>query len=267
MILDKVLHTIESAAPLKWQEAWDNSGLQVGDRNADIHKALLTMDITEAVVREAVQLHCDLIISHHPLLFHPLKSITNDTPQERCVRVAIQHGIAIYSAHTNMDAWLHGVSGRMAEMLGMRKYHILVDDGASEHSGKCTRNGEEYGLGVIGELDEPMAFTALLERVRNVFNTTYIRYIEGKPTIQRIAICGGAGADLIDTAIQQQADVFITADIKYHEFCNAEGQIALIDIDHWISEHYTRDIYKELLEGQIETVVSKADRSPVKVNW
>ena len=258
MILDKVLNTIESAAPLKWQEAWDNSGLQVGDRNADIQKALLTVDVTESVVREAMDLHCDLIISHHPLIFHPLKSITGNTPQERCVELAIRNGIAIYSGHTNMDCWLHGVSGRMAEMLGMREYHILVDNA------QCTMHDEEYGLGVIGELPEPMAFTALLERVREVFDTTYIRYIDGPQTVQRIAICGGAGSEGIGEAIRQGADVFITADLKYHEFCNAQGQIALIDMDHWISEHFTRDIYKELLEGQIETVISKADKSPVK---
>lgn len=260
MILDKVLNTIESAAPLKWQEAWDNSGLQVGDRNADIQKALLTVDVTESVVHEAMDLHCDLIISHHPLIFHPLKSITGNTPQERCVELAIRNGIAIYSGHTNMDCWLHGVSGRMAEKIGMQRYRILMPTSDSSIKGR-----EEYGLGVIGELPEPMAFTALLERVREVFDTTYIRYIDGPQTVQRIAICGGAGSEGIDEAIRQGADVFITADLKYHEFCNAQGQIALIDMDHWISEHFTRDIYKELLEGQIETVVSKADGSPVKV--
>ncbi|MCQ2342785.1 MAG: Nif3-like dinuclear metal center hexameric protein [Paludibacteraceae bacterium] len=266
LILNELINTIESVAPTKWQEEWDNSGLQVGDRNADISAALLTIDVTESVVDEAIEKHCDLIISHHPLLFHGLKAITGETPQARIVTKAIRHGIAIYSAHTNMDSYLHGVSGRMAEQLGIRQYRILVDGGQCTMHDDASAHTDKHGLGVIGQLPQPLPFDQLLQLVKTTFGAPAIRYTQ--PThqqVQTIALCGGAGAEFIDNAIAQGADVYITADIKYHDFCNAAGQIALIDLDHWVSEHFTRDIFKELLDGQVTTYISKTDKSPVLV--
>ena len=281
MLLQHIIDTIESAAPLKWQEAWDNSGLQVGDRNADIQRALLTIDLTEAVVNEAIDRHCDLIISHHPLLFHGLKQVTGQTPQARIVEQAILHHIAIYSSHTAIDACLHGVSGRMAEKIGLSRFSVLSrrvagdgihsDEGLSVLSRQVTTDGSPsddgfHGLGVIGNLPQPVRFTDLLERIKQVFHAPYLRYTEPtKDTVQRLAICGGAGAEFIDEAIRQQADVYITADVKYHEFQNALGQIAVIDLDHWVSEQFTRDIFAEILANQVETVISTTDYSPIKI--
>lgn len=126
MILRELIDIIESVAPLSYQESWDNSGLQVGDTGADIQAALLTTDVTESVVAEAVSTGCNLIVSHHPLLFHGIRSVVGATPQERCVAEAIRHGIAIYSSHTAMDCYLYGVSGRMMQTLGISDYRILV---------------------------------------------------------------------------------------------------------------------------------------------
>ena len=255
MILQDIINIIESVAPLSYQEDWDNSGLQVGDRNAEVNAALLTVDVTESVVDEAIALGCDLIVSHHPLLFRGLKQITGYTPQERCVLKAIQHHIAIYSAHTSMDSWLHGVSGRMAEKLGVLNYRILVE------------SQDNVGLGVIGQLPEPMSMQAFMAHVAKVFGIVGagLRYVEGKRnTVQKIAICGGAGADLVDKAIAQGADVYVSADFKYHELQAACGQIAVVDMDHWVSEHYTREIFEELLSPYIHTRVAKEDKSPVR---
>ncbi|MCQ2310607.1 MAG: Nif3-like dinuclear metal center hexameric protein [Paludibacteraceae bacterium] len=254
MVLNELINTIESVAPLKWQEAWDNSGLQVGDRNADIDAALLTTDVTESVVDEAIRLHCGLIVSHHPLLFFGLKNITGDTPQQRIVEKAIRNNIAIYSSHTAMDSYLHGVSGRIAEKIGLTDVKILnpVD--------------EQHGLGVIGQLPEPVPFMDLLAHIKKTFQTTYIRYIAPlSVSVQTIALCGGAGAEFAEQALQQGADVYITADCKYHEFVDLNGRIGLIDIDHWISEHFTRDIFRELLEKQIKTYISQEDKTPIKI--
>ena len=146
MILQDIINIIESVAPLSYQESWDNSGLQVGDRNAEIHAALLTVDVTESVVDEAISLGCDLIISHHPLIFKGLKHLTGVTPQERCVEKAIRNNIAIYSSHTSMDAYLHGVSGKIAEKIGVCDYRILILSTVDSKS----------GLGVIGKLSTPM---------------------------------------------------------------------------------------------------------------
>ena len=254
MILQDIINIIESVAPLKWQEAWDNSGLQVGERNADIRAALLTTDVTEAVVAEAMARGCNLIISHHPLLYNGLKSLTGATPQERCVAMAIREGIAIYAAHTTMDNYLRGVSGRMAEKIGLTDYRLLVSE-----------NGE-YGLGVIGRLPQPIAFTELLERIRTVFGATYLRYTKPlNSQVQTLAMCGGAGAEFAEEAIRQGAEVYLTADMKYHAMQALDGRIAAIDIDHWVSEHFTREIFAELLEGKVKTYIAQSDKSPIEL--
>ena len=255
MILQDIINIIESVAPLSYQEDWDNSGLQVGDRNAEVNAALLTVDVTESVVNEAIDLGCDLIVSHHPLLFRGLKQITGYTPQERCVLKAIQHNIAIYSAHTSMDSWLHGVSGKMAEKLGVKEYRILSE------------SQDNVGLGVIGMLPEPMRVQEFVAHVAKVFDIegAGLRYVESKEErVQKIAICGGAGADLVNEAIAQSADVYVSADFKYHEMQAAAGQIAVVDMDHWVSEHFTREIFEQLLSPYIHTHVAKADKSPVQ---
>jgi dinuclear metal center YbgI/SA1388 family protein len=255
LILQDIINIIESVAPLSYQEDWDNSGLQVGDRNAEVNAALLTVDVTESVVDEAIALGCDLIVSHHPLLFRGLKQITGSTPQERCVLKAIQHNIAIYSAHTSMDSWLHGVSGKMAEKLGVKDYRILSE------------SQDNVGLGVIGILPEPMRVQEFVAHVAKVFDIegAGLRYVEGKEDrVQKIAICGGAGADLVNEAMVQGADAYVSADFKYHEMQAAYGQIAVVDMDHWVSEHFTREIFEQLLSPYVHTQVAKKDKSPIQ---
>ena len=257
MILQDIINIIESVAPLSYQEAWDNSGLQVGDRNAEVHEALLTVDVTESVVDEAISLGCDLIISHHPLIFRGLKQLTGATPQERCVMQALRHNIAIYSAHTSMDSYLHGVSGRIAEKLGIRDYRILIP--SVSHA--------EAGLGVIGDLPQPMDNEEFVAFVARVFATpnTSLRWVEGsRKQVRKVAICGGAGAEFVEQAIAQGADAFVSADFKYHELQNAYQRITVVDMDHWVSEHFTREIFEQLLSPYISTRIARADMSPVK---
>ena len=257
MILQDIINIIESVAPLSYQETWDNSGLQVGDRNAEVKKALLTVDVTESVVDEAISLGYDLIVSHHPLLFRGLKQLTGSTPQERCVEKAIRHGIAIYSAHTSMDSYLHGVSGRMAEKLGIADYRVLIP----------STNDAKVGLGVIGELMEAIDNEAFVAKVAQVFGEpgAALRWVEGsKKQVKRVALCGGAGAEFLEEAIAQGADAFVSADFKYHELQSADQRITVIDMDHWVSEHFTREIFEELLSPYIHTRVASVDKSPVK---
>ena len=257
MILQDIINIIESVAPLSYQENWDNSGLQVGDRNAEIKEALLTVDVTESVVNEAISLGCDLIISHHPLLFHGLKHLTGSTPQERCVEKAIRHNIAIYSAHTSMDSYLHGVSGRMAEELGIQQYTVLIP------SASCP----DVGLGVIGELPSLMDNEAFVAHVAKVFSAPSIalRWVEGsKKQIRKVALCGGAGAEFMEQAIVQGADAYVSADFKYHELQTAFQRITVVDMDHWVSEHFTREIFKDLLSPYVSTRIAREDKSPVR---
>lgn len=254
--LKKIIDIIESVAPRSAQEPWDNSGMQIGDTERNIQAALLTTDITIDVVKEAIDRHCQLIISHHPLLFHGLKQICGQTPQAKVVEMAIKHNIAIYSAHTNIDVVLDGVSGQLAKILGITNCRILAPT-----------QSEQIGLGVIGTLNQPMDYQDFLLHVRNTLHTTYIRYTQpAKPSIQTVALCGGAGAELIENAIQQGADAYITADCKYHEMQSAEQQIGLIDIDHWVSECHTRNIFEQLLKPiGVECHISQKDASPVHI--
>ena len=217
---------------------------------------LLTVDVSEAVVHEAIKEGCDLIVSHHPLLFHGLKHLTGSTPQERCVALAIKHDIAIYSAHTSLDNVLHGVSGRMADKLGLSEYRILIPQAENSH----------VGLGVIGDLPEAMTMDNWLQHVRDVFGATYVRYTTGRSElIRRVALCGGTGAEFMQQAIAAGADTYLSADMKYHEMQAAAGLIVAVDIDHWISEQFTREIFAEMLQGKVKLQMARADASPIKV--
>ena len=231
--------------------------MQVGDTGRDIQSVLLTTDVTPEVVNEAIVCGCQLIVSHHPLLFHGLKQICGQTPQAQVVETAIKHDIAIYSAHTSLDSVLGGINTKLADKLGVTDYRILVpsDTNASR------------GLGVIGVLGIPMKYEDFIAQVRETLEATYVRYTRPKKEqIQTVALCGGSGAEFIEEAIAQGADVYITADCKYHEFQDADGRIGLIDIDHWISERHAREIFRNILKPlDLNVLISKKDKTPIQL--
>ena len=231
--------------------------MQVGDPGQDIRSVLLTTDVTPEVVKEAIMRECQLIVSHHPLLFHGLKQVCGQTPQARIVATAIKHDIAIYSAHTSLDSVAGGINTRLADKLGLKEYRILVPSEGEE---------PDRGLGVIGRLEEPMVYDTFLKHVRDITGAPYVRYTRpAREEIRCVALCGGSGAEFIGEAIRQGADVYLTADCKYHEFQEADGQIGLVDIDHWISERHSREIFREILAPLgVECVISEEDRSFIK---
>ena len=251
MLLREIINSIESVAPRSAQEEWDNSGMQVGDTGRDIKSVLLTTDVTTDVVDEAIMHGCDLIVSHHPLLFHGLKQVCGQTPQARIVEMAIKHDIAIYSSHTSLDVAIDGINTRLAKKLDLHDFCFLTPN----------------GLGVIGQLCEPMSYKDFIAYVRDTLDCTYVRYTRPKKEmIRSVALCGGSGAEFIGTAIHQGADVYVTADCKYHEFQEADGQIGLIDIDHWISERHAREIFREMIEPLgVRCIISKQDKTPIQL--
>ena len=251
MLLREIINSIESVAPRSAQEQWDNSGMQVGDTGRDVRSVLLTTDVTPEVVDEAVMLKCQLIVSHHPLLFHGLKQVCGQTPQARIVEKAIKHDIAIYSAHTSLDVAIGGINTCLAKKLAINNGHALT----------------ESGLGIIGQLKEPVKYLDFIGCINKVLGCTYIRYTRpAKETVQTIALCGGSGAEFIEEAIRQGADVYLTADCKYHEFQDADGRIGLIDIDHWISERHAREIFQDILAPSgVQCYISKTDKTPIQL--
>ena len=162
---------------------------------------------------------------------------------------SIKHNIAIYSAHTSLDVAADGINTRLAKKIGLKNSRPLI----------------ENGLGSIGELEEEMNYTDFIGKIRAILGCTYVRYTRPKKEqVKTIALCGGSGAEFIGEAIAQGADVYLTADCKYHEFQDAEGRIGLIDIDHWISERHAREIFLDFIGNLgLDCTISKTDKTPI----
>ncbi len=242
-----VIDALEDFAPLPLQESYDNAGLQTGLTEAEVSGALLCLDVTEEVIREALELGCNMIVSHHPLIFHGLKRLTDADAVQRCVRLALQNDIAIYSAHTNMDAAVDGVNYMMAERLGLMDVVLLQPRQVMVGMGGRART-VEGGNGVIGYLPEGEDSLAFLQRVKQAFGVECLMHNEllSRP-VQSVAICGGAGDFLLDEALRVQADAFLTGEMHYHQYFGHDGQIQIGVLGHYQSEQYTTDIFWSIL--------------------
>ena len=345
MNISEVIQTLEALAPLPYQESYDNAGLLTGNKDWNCTGILCTLDATEAVVNEAVQQNCNLIVAHHPIIFSGLKKITGKNYVERTIIAAIKNNIAIYAIHTNLDNVYNGVSRRMAEKLGLQRCKVLdpkagllkklytyvpVDDaekvraaifkaGAGDigNYGECSFNTEgigtyrpqegadpyigelgkraetkevkleiifpahiqrqvisalqaahpyeevaydvitlanefqQVGSGMVGELPEAVNETDFLQHIYKVFNLQVIKHTPLlNKNVKKVALCGGAGSFLLPKAITAGADFYITSDVKYHEFFDADGHIVFADIGHWESEQFTIDLLFDILQSK-----------------
>ncbi|QKJ31906.1 Nif3-like dinuclear metal center hexameric protein [Mucilaginibacter mali] len=362
MKLSELTNYLESLAPLAYQEDYDNSGLIVGRPDMEVQQALVSLDCTEAVVDEAIAHHCQVIISHHPIVFKGLKKFNGKTYVERVVEKAIKHNIAIYAIHTNLDHIKAGVNARICEVLGLKNCHILAPKGGllkklvtfvphaqagqvrgalfkagAGHIGNysdCSFNGQgngtfkgnehtdpyvgqpgerhtepetrietiypanleskilmalflahpyeevaydlypvtnqhqEVGAGMIGEVEHATDERGFLQHVKWKMNASVIRHtaFTGKP-VKKVAVCGGAGGFLLKQAIAAGADVFITADYKYHEFFDAEGKLLIADVGHFESEQFTQDLLCEIIQKKFTNFavrLTEINTNPVK---
>ena len=340
--INDICQTIENIAPLSLQESYDNSGLLLGNPHAEAVSALLCIDVTEKVIDEAIQKKCNLIISHHPLIFSELKSLTGKNETECCVIKAVKNDIAIYACHTNIDNICTGVSAKMAEKIGLKNVQVLeqqsgkllklvtfvptdkaeavrtavFEAGAGQigNYDMCSYNtqGEgtfrasegtnpyvgnigtlhteaetrieiivptylknkvltallkahpyeepafdiypllntspQIGSGIIGELETEEDELQFLNRLKQIFSIPAIKHspLTGKK-IKKIALCGGSGSFLIPKAIACQSDIFITGDVKYHDYFLAEDKLLIADIGHFESEQYTKEIFFDII--------------------
>lgn len=245
MTVKDILDCITEVAPLQWQESYDNAGLQVGDLNAEAHKTLICLDITEEIVDEAITKNCDLIISHHPLIFKGLKHLTPQTYTERAVTKAIKHDIAMISMHTNLDNSYLGVSRVLAERLGLKNLRILQP---------ATDDPYLYGAGMVGEFENAMEEVDFLQLVANIISSPCLKHtaLTGRK-IKKVALCGGSGSPFMDDAIRQKADAYLTADIKYHDFFIPEGRMLMVDGGHFETEQFTKELICELVRKKFPT--------------
>lgn len=238
-----VIKAIEAVAPLQIQDEWDNSGLQVGYPDDEVRGVLVCLDITEAVVEEAVGKGCSMIVSHHPLLFRGLKQVSDVTYQQRCVTKALKHGITIYSAHTSLDNAKGGVNYKIAELLGLHHLEWLEP-----------KEGLDAGSGVIGELAEPVEREAFLGTLQTVFGVESLRHSSPEgPAVKRVAVCGGAGAFLMPAAKALKADCFITGEFHYHDYFENDGML-LAELGHYQSEKCTIDLLKDIIGNALKDV-------------
>lgn len=362
MKLKEITEYLESLAPLSFQEQYDNSGLIVGNPEKEINKALICIDCTEEVIDESISNRCDLIISHHPLIFEGLKKITGYNYTERAVIKAIKQDIAIYSIHTNFDNIIDGVNRKIAEVIGLKNCKILspkknllkklvtfcpvaqakevrqaifsAGAGVIGNYDECSYNTEGYGTfrackgaipyvgeidkqhsepeirietiypvykepeilkalfkahpyeevaydlyplenefarvgaGIIGELKKEENTLDFLKKIKTKFQTDCIRHTRIiKEKVKSIAICGGAGVFLLSEAIKNDMDIFITSDLKYHQFFDADDKIIIADIGHYESEQFTKNFLIDLLNKKFFNFafqISKINTNPIK---
>lgn len=362
MKLSQLTSFLETLAPLVYQEDYDNAGLIVGRPDMEISQALVSLDCTEAVVDEAIATNCQVIVSHHPIVFRGLKKFNGKTYVERVVEKAIRHNIALYAIHTNLDSVMTGVNARICETLGIKNCRILApkngllkklvtyvpitnadevraalfaagagnignysecsfnadglgtfkgndqtnpyvgEPGKQHHEDEVrietvypaileskilmalilahpyeevaydlynlTNQHQQVGAGMIGELEIPAEEEAFLYHIKQKMQTKVIRHtaFTGKP-IKKVAVCGGAGGFLLKQAIAAGADIFITADYKYHEFFDAEGKIIIADIGHFESEQFTQQLLYEIIRKKFANFavrLTEVNTNPVK---
>lgn len=361
MSIREVVGILENYAPLSFQESYDNAGLIVGNPNDAVTGVLLCIDSTEAIVEEAIQKKCNLIIAHHPIIFSGIKKLNNQHYVERTVIKAIKNDIAIYAAHTNMDNVINGVNAVIADKIGLKDFRILspkknllkkvvtycpksheelvrkamfnagageignyshcsfntlgtgtfkAGDNTNPHIGSINEvhreeevkietivtnnvlsslltkmiaahpyeevaydiynldnNTSTIGSGLIGELAQETDASKFLNDLKVKLNTSVVRHTPiVKKKIKTIAICGGSGSFLLQQAIQQNADVFISADFKYHEFFEADDKIVIADVGHYESEQFTKELFYTILSKKISNFavhLSEINTNPI----
>ncbi len=249
MKVNDILNCITEIAPLDWQESYDNAGLQVGDENTEVKKALIALDVTEELVDEAVAKGCDLIVSHHPLIFRGLKQVTPHSSIGRAVMKAVKHDISIISMHTNLDNSYLGVSAQLAERLGLKNLRILQPSTPDPHL---------RGAGMIGEFDDALPEEEFLSRVATTLGSPCLRHsaFTGR-SVKRVAMCGGSGSFLLPYACSQHADAFLTADVKYHDFFLPEGELLFVDGGHFETEQFTKELIYGLIRKKFPTFAAE----------
>lgn len=254
-----IASAIEDFAPKHLQESYDNAGLQVGNPENEVTAVMLCLDVNEEVIKEAQQRECNMIVSHHPLIFRGLKSLTGADATQRLVMEALKQNIAVYSAHTNLDSVWDGVSHEIARKLDIKDLKVLEPQPADPR----------VGLGVVGDI-KPLPKIEFLRKIKNTFKVKALRYSAFSPSVvvRRVAVCGGAGASLITYAIKSGADILVTGDVKYHDFTSYGSEIIIADIGHYESELCSREILGRVLRDKYPDLTlyySETESNPIKV--
>lgn len=243
---DTFLKALEQWAPLSYAEEWDNCGLQVGRRDKVIGKVMIALTPGEAAIQAAVDAGVDLLLTHHPMIFKPTKTVTTDHVLGRSIIKLIQNDINLYCAHTNLDMAVGGVNDVLAKALQLQDVAVLENI------------TEEYGIGRVGLLPEPMTLEQFLSATAAQLECNHLTY-QGdlQCNVQKVALCGGSGISYLTAAKKAGADVYVTADMKYHDAQLAsELGICVVDAGHFGTEKHIVKALAEFAEQQgVEVVV------------
>lgn len=254
----QVIDKLQKLAPDELAQDWDNIGLQVGSAHHRVSKILLALDATTNVIDEAVHVGADMIITHHPMIFNPIKNVTKDEPTGRNLYKLIQNNINLYVMHTNLDATVGGTNDVLGQLIGLSNMEGL------------SYNENEPGIGRIGDI-KATTIVRLAHKLKETLNISHVKIV-GMPDqkVEKVAICTGSGMSFLKDAIGK-ADVFITGDVKFHEAQDAlDHHIGIIDVGHYGSENIVMPKVKEYLEdfmigNNIEIVVSKVNGDPFNI--
>ena len=257
----EIMKIIEEWMPTSIAEDFDNVGLIIGDPQLEINSILVTLDTTEDVVEEAISKDCNLIVSYHPIIFNGLKQITHDsTYVQKSVIKAVKNNIAVYSIHTSMDNHPEGISYLLAELIGLKKISTFIPKDEQKVKSKI-------GIGSIGKYENPLDEIEFFDLLKNKLDLKYLRHTsKSNKKISKVSIVVGSGSFAIKNSIESNVDAFITSDLKYHNFFEADNKLILVDIGHYESEKHIKLFIKEFLNKKLPNftiLLSEENINPV----
>lgn len=255
-LVSEIYTYIDSYAPFSTQEKWDNSGLLTGSMNKKVSKVLVTLDITNEVADEAAEIGAELIIAHHPVIFKPLYSLSENEPSCKILK----SGISAICVHTPYDVAEGGMSDILMNLVGFEK-----SEGILEITGQRNKS---YGFGTIGVASQEYQADELAKKLKNILGCTVVRYTDGGKPIKKAAFCTGSGGNLIEAALNQGADAYITSEVKHDQWLLAKQRgISVFDCGHFHTENIGMIRLCKMLAADfsnIEFVMSEVNKDPVK---
>lgn len=255
MKLEQVTEIIcKEAVPMEWAEDWDNSGVMVGDANWEISKIAVCLDIFPGIMQKAANENIDLVVSHHPFFFTGMKSLDLSAPSGKVIQLAIENRTAIMSLHTNWDNSSSGMNPVLAEKLGLKKIAPFY-----------RKKEEIWGPGATGFTEAPTSLEDFTRTVSQKWDLSWCRsYGDKGMKIEKAALCGGSGGDLWKVAASEQVDVFVTADIKYHQIIDAVNNgLAIVAVDHGEMESNSMEELGKLIQKKTSLPVLYFDDLPL----
>lgn len=247
-----IYQRIDSWAPFETQMGFDNAGHLVGHGEQEVTSILVALDITLPVVEEAIAQGAQLIVSHHPVIFHPVKSLTDGDPTGKILLALAEHGVAAVCAHTNLDAAQGGVNDCLAQALELEEIGMFVQDGVD-------REGRPYGIGRTGRAGaqgmSPEQFAAF---VKEKLKAASVRFVDAGKPVQKVAVGGGACGDMLMDAVTAGCDTFVTSDLRYNMFLDAKALgINLMDAGHYATENVVCPALAEFLAREFPEITVK----------